>query len=33
MTYRAVITDRAARDLDEAYRWIAERAPEAAARW
>lgn len=33
MTYQVVLTDRAARDLDEAYRWYAERAPEAATRW
>jgi plasmid stabilization system protein ParE len=33
MTYQVVLTDRAARDLDEAYRWCAERATEAAARW
>jgi plasmid stabilization system protein ParE len=33
MTYRVVLTDRAARDLDEAYQWYAERAPEAAVRW
>jgi len=33
MNYDIVLTDRAARDLDEAYRWYAERAPETAARW
>ena len=33
MTYQVVLTDRAARDLDEAYRWCAERAPEAAVGW
>jgi plasmid stabilization system protein ParE len=33
MTYQVLITQRAARDLDEAYRWCAERAPEAAVRW
>ena len=33
MTYQVVLTDRAARDLDEAYRWFAERAPEAAVDW
>jgi len=33
MTYRVVVTDRAARDLDEAYRWCAEQAPEAAVGW
>jgi plasmid stabilization system protein ParE len=32
MTYHVVLTDRAARDLDEAYRWCAERAPGAATR-
>ncbi len=30
MTYQVILTDRAARDLDEAYQWCAERAPEAA---
>jgi plasmid stabilization system protein ParE len=33
MTYQVVLTDRAARDLDEAYRWCAEQAPEAAVGW
>jgi plasmid stabilization system protein ParE len=33
MTYQIVLTDRAARDLDKAYRWCTERAPEAATRW
>lgn len=33
MTYRVVLTDRAARDLDEAYRWCAEQAPETAVGW
>ena len=33
MTYQVFLTDRAARDLEEAYRWYAERAPEAAIRW
>ena len=33
MTYQVMLTQRAARDLEEAYRWIAERAPETAARW
>jgi plasmid stabilization system protein ParE len=33
MKYEVVLTDRALRDLDEAYRWFAQRAPEAAARW
>ena len=30
MTYQVILTDRAARDLDEAYQWCAEFAPEAA---
>jgi plasmid stabilization system protein ParE len=33
MTYLVVLTDRAARDLEDAYRWCAERAPETATRW
>ena len=33
MTYPVVLTDRAAKDLDEAYRWCAEQAPETALRW
>jgi plasmid stabilization system protein ParE len=33
MTFQVVLTDRAARDLDEAYRWYAERAPQAAVDW
>jgi plasmid stabilization system protein ParE len=33
MLFKIVITDRAAQDLDQAYRWYAEHAPEAAARW
>ena len=33
MTYQVVLTNRAARDLDEAYQWYAEQAPEAAAGW
>jgi plasmid stabilization system protein ParE len=33
MTHQVVLTARAARDLDEAYRWCAERAPEAAVGW
>ena len=32
-SYQVHFTDRASRDLDEAYRWIAERSPEAANRW
>ena len=33
MTYQVVLTDRAARDLEEAYRWYAERAPQSAVLW
>jgi plasmid stabilization system protein ParE len=33
MKYQVVLTDRAARDLDEAYQWYAERVPETAVRW
>ncbi len=33
MTYQVILTDRAARDLEEAYQWCAERAPETAVRW
>jgi plasmid stabilization system protein ParE len=33
MKYQIVLTERAARDLEEAYRWYAERAPQAAVRW
>ncbi|MBU4272327.1 MAG: type II toxin-antitoxin system RelE/ParE family toxin [Planctomycetes bacterium] len=33
MTYQVLLTDRAAGDLDEAYQWCAERAPEAAVGW
>jgi len=33
MILKIVLTDRAARALDEAYLWYAERAPEAATRW
>ena len=33
MSYRVVITARAKADAIEAFRWIAERSPEAAARW
>ena len=32
-TYRLVIQPPAFDDLDTAYQWINERAPEAAARW
>jgi plasmid stabilization system protein ParE len=31
--YRVIIQPPALDDLDAAYRWIRERAPEAAARW
>jgi len=33
MTYRLLISQRAAADLEEAYRWYAERSPEGAVRW
>lgn len=33
MKYQVVLTARAARDLDEAYLWIARQSPEAARRW
>lgn len=33
MTYQVILTDRAARDLDEAYQWCAERASETAVGW
>jgi toxin ParE1/3/4 len=33
MTHQVVLTDRAAKDLDEAYQWYAERVPETAANW
>jgi plasmid stabilization system protein ParE len=33
MKYRIILQPRALQDLEEAYRWIAERSPEAAARW
>ncbi len=33
MSYRVVITARARADAVEAFRWIAERSPDAAARW
>jgi len=33
MTYKLIIQPPALADLDEAYRWIAERSPEHAARW
>lgn len=31
--YRLIIQPSAFDDLDEAYQWVRERAPEAAARW
>ena len=31
--YRLIIQPPALDDLDEAYQWIREQAPEAAARW
>ncbi len=31
--YRLIIQPPAFDDLDEAWQWISERAPEAAARW
>lgn len=33
MTYRVRLHQHAVQDLDEAYRWSARSAPEAAARW
>ena len=33
MKYKLIIQPSALADLDEAYRWIAERSPENAARW
>jgi plasmid stabilization system protein ParE len=33
MKCKLIIQPPAMADLDEAYRWIAERAPENAARW
>jgi plasmid stabilization system protein ParE len=33
MKYRLIIQPPALADLDEAYRWIAERSPANAARW
>ena len=33
MIYQVVITDRAARDLEDGYLWYREHAPEAAIRW
>jgi len=33
MTYRIVVTARARADAVEAFRWLADRSPEAAGRW
>jgi plasmid stabilization system protein ParE len=33
VSYRVVITARARADAVEAFRWMAERSPNAAARW
>lgn len=33
MKYRVLIETRAARDIDQASKWIAAQAPEAAERW
>ena len=33
MSYRVVVTARAAADALETFRWIAERSPDAAAHW
>jgi plasmid stabilization system protein ParE len=33
MTYRVVVTARARADALEAYRWLVEQSPTAAARW
>jgi plasmid stabilization system protein ParE len=33
MTFRVATSRRAERDARRAYRWLAERAPEAAHRW
>ena len=33
MTYKLIIQPSALADLDEAYRWVAERSPENAAHW
>jgi plasmid stabilization system protein ParE len=33
MSYRLIIQPPALDDLEQAYRWIAERAPETGARW
>ena len=33
MKYRVIIQPPAATNMDEAYRWIAERAPDSAVKW
>ena len=33
MKYRVILMPRAARDLDKAYLWASQHAPETAARW
>src|SRR5262245_37801950 len=33
MNYRVVIQPRAQRDIDDAFRWVQQQAPERAARW
>jgi plasmid stabilization system protein ParE len=33
VSYRVVVTARAAADAIETFRWIAERSPDAAAHW
>ena len=33
MSYRVVFTPRARADALEAFRWLAEQSPDAAARW
>jgi len=33
MTYKLILQPPALADLDEAYRWVAQRSPENAASW
>lgn len=33
MKYRVIIQPPASADMDKAYLWIAERAPESATKW
>lgn len=33
MAYRVAVTEVAAAEIDSAYEWIEERAPDAAERW